>query len=329
MSRGARRSSRRPTRRRAAVTDLEGPLWAASASRLATAIASGEVSSVEVVEAHLRRIATVNPRLNAVVQSPLRPRGGTRADAARSRRLRAGRSTACLSRSRSLETAGVVAAAGPPACAAATCPAATLPPSPVCGPPAPSCWARRTARPSGGGVRARQPGLRAHQQPLRPGAHPGGQQRRRGGHPGRGRVAAGAGERLRGQHPRAGALLRDCRPAPHGRAGAGDLGTLSRRTRGPGPAHGDRADRAARRGPGAGLAVIAGPQQADRPAAWRPRHSAMQPVVVALLRWPPSANKGNRPTPRDPGHGPCRRRCPARRERRGWRTRCPPDQGGA
>jgi amidase len=40
----------------------------ASASELARAIRSGEVSSAEVVEAYLARIAEVNPRVNAVVQ---------------------------------------------------------------------------------------------------------------------------------------------------------------------------------------------------------------------------------------------------------------------
>src|ERR1051325_5105538 len=39
----------------------------ASASELAHAIRGGEVSSSEVVEAHLARIEEVNPKLNAVV----------------------------------------------------------------------------------------------------------------------------------------------------------------------------------------------------------------------------------------------------------------------
>lgn len=41
-----------------------------SATALAAAIRARRVSSVEVVEAHLRRIATITPRLNAVVQLP-------------------------------------------------------------------------------------------------------------------------------------------------------------------------------------------------------------------------------------------------------------------
>ena len=43
-------------------------LWRRSASELAALIARNEVSSREVVEAHLARIATVNPKLNAIVK---------------------------------------------------------------------------------------------------------------------------------------------------------------------------------------------------------------------------------------------------------------------
>jgi amidase len=43
-------------------------LWRRTAGELAGMIARGEVSSAEVVEAHLGRIAEVNPRLNAVVR---------------------------------------------------------------------------------------------------------------------------------------------------------------------------------------------------------------------------------------------------------------------
>ena len=43
-------------------------LWRRTAGELAGMIARGEVSSAEVVEAHLARIAEVNPRLNAVVR---------------------------------------------------------------------------------------------------------------------------------------------------------------------------------------------------------------------------------------------------------------------
>jgi amidase len=44
------------------------PLWAQSASALAAAIRERRVSSLEVIEAHLERIAVVNPKLNAVVR---------------------------------------------------------------------------------------------------------------------------------------------------------------------------------------------------------------------------------------------------------------------
>lgn len=42
-------------------------LWQFGASELAAAIRRRETSSAEVVEAHLRRIASVNPAVNAVV----------------------------------------------------------------------------------------------------------------------------------------------------------------------------------------------------------------------------------------------------------------------
>jgi amidase len=47
----------------AAATEL----WRMSATELAEAIRTGQASSVEVVEAHLRRIEAVNPSINAVV----------------------------------------------------------------------------------------------------------------------------------------------------------------------------------------------------------------------------------------------------------------------
>ena len=43
-------------------------LWQLTATELAARIASKRVSSTEVVEAHLRRIESVNPRVNAVVK---------------------------------------------------------------------------------------------------------------------------------------------------------------------------------------------------------------------------------------------------------------------
>ncbi|MGA8791525.1 amidase family protein, partial [Candidatus Binatus sp.] len=43
-------------------------LWRQSASDLAKRIASRQVSSAEVVEAHLARIEAVNPRVNALVK---------------------------------------------------------------------------------------------------------------------------------------------------------------------------------------------------------------------------------------------------------------------
>ena len=46
---------------------MDGPLWSQSATWLARSIAARELSSVEVVEACLARIAAENPRINAVV----------------------------------------------------------------------------------------------------------------------------------------------------------------------------------------------------------------------------------------------------------------------
>jgi hypothetical protein len=43
-------------------------LWKRSAQKLAALIASKQVSSVEVVDAHLSRIETVNPKVNAIVR---------------------------------------------------------------------------------------------------------------------------------------------------------------------------------------------------------------------------------------------------------------------
>jgi amidase len=64
------RRERGPTNRRAAGTgaDMSDDLWRLGAGELAALIAKREVSSSEVVEAHLGRIAAVNPALNAVVR---------------------------------------------------------------------------------------------------------------------------------------------------------------------------------------------------------------------------------------------------------------------
>src|SRR5215471_17111569 len=56
-----------------------------SASEIARRIAEGRLSSQEVVEAHIRRIEAVNPRLNAVVV-PLFEQA--RAEASRADRMR-------------------------------------------------------------------------------------------------------------------------------------------------------------------------------------------------------------------------------------------------
>lgn len=54
-------------RARVGQTRVMDALWKMTAGQLATAIAQREVSSSEVLEAHLRRIEDVNPYLNAIV----------------------------------------------------------------------------------------------------------------------------------------------------------------------------------------------------------------------------------------------------------------------
>src|SRR4051812_40233956 len=65
-----------------------GEPTSATAAGLARAIAGGELSAREVVEAHLRRIEAVNPTINAVVQldSERALAAADRADAAIARR---------------------------------------------------------------------------------------------------------------------------------------------------------------------------------------------------------------------------------------------------
>ena len=47
---------------------MPGELWSKGARELAQLIRSGEVSSREVIDAHLERISEVNLRVNAVVE---------------------------------------------------------------------------------------------------------------------------------------------------------------------------------------------------------------------------------------------------------------------
>ena len=48
--------------------DEGGGLWALTATEMARRVAAGEITSVELVQAHLDRVAEANPRLNAVVR---------------------------------------------------------------------------------------------------------------------------------------------------------------------------------------------------------------------------------------------------------------------
>lgn len=86
-----------------------------SATALATGIRSGIFSSVEVVQAHLQRIAEVNPRLNAVVQLAAEPAvaQAQAADAAQARgELLGPLHGVPFSAKDVYETAGLIAAAG-------------------------------------------------------------------------------------------------------------------------------------------------------------------------------------------------------------------------
>ncbi len=47
---------------------MDPEIWTLSASALATAVTTGEISATDVIEAHLDRIAAVNPPLNAVTR---------------------------------------------------------------------------------------------------------------------------------------------------------------------------------------------------------------------------------------------------------------------
>src|SRR5690242_515125 len=67
-SRRARRASARSARGWEIGVDRMDELFYASAAALARRIRERELSSEEVVRAHLQRIAAINGRLNAVVQ---------------------------------------------------------------------------------------------------------------------------------------------------------------------------------------------------------------------------------------------------------------------
>ena len=90
------------------------PLWSRSVASLARAIAAGEASSLEVVDACLERIAAVNPRINAVVALADDARARAReADAAVARGDALGPLHGVpFTIKDSLDTAGVVTTAG-------------------------------------------------------------------------------------------------------------------------------------------------------------------------------------------------------------------------
>ena len=122
-----------------------------SAATLARSIRDIKVSALEVVEAHLRRIEEVNPRLNAVVQP-----------AADRARAEARESDEALARGEvkgplhgvpmtikdSLDTVGIISTGGTQGRASyiPVFQKRTRPLWPDCAPQAPSCWARPTRR---------------------------------------------------------------------------------------------------------------------------------------------------------------------------------------
>jgi amidase len=93
----------------------DGTLHYASATVLAEAIRQKKVSSVEVVEAYLRRIEQVNPKLNAVVQliADTARAGARQADAELAGgKLRGPLHGVPFTVKDSFETAGVISTAG-------------------------------------------------------------------------------------------------------------------------------------------------------------------------------------------------------------------------
>ncbi len=90
------------------------PLWARSASWMARAIAAGEISSADVVDACLARIEDVNPRINAVVRLAADARAqASAADAELARgTVRGPLHGVPFTIKDSLDTAGVVTTAG-------------------------------------------------------------------------------------------------------------------------------------------------------------------------------------------------------------------------
>src|SRR4051794_2191358 len=93
---------------------MDDGLWTRSATWLASAIATGEISSLEVVDACLARIELVNPRINAVVRLAESAREAARsadADLARGRGLGPLHGVPFTIKD-SLDTAGVVTTAG-------------------------------------------------------------------------------------------------------------------------------------------------------------------------------------------------------------------------
>ena len=214
-----------------AAAETINPIITSSASELAEAIRSKKLSSKEVVEAHLERIAAVNPKLNAVVQFT-----------AETARTQAAEADAALARGEikgplhgvpmtikdTLETEGVICTGGtkgranyvPKADATAV---ARLR-------PAGAIFLGKTNVPElAGAIESDNLVYGRTNNPLRPRAHAGRQQRRRGRDHRRLRLAARAGHRCWRQHPHSRAFLRPRRRSSRRRDGCRAPGNFRNR----------------------------------------------------------------------------------------------------
>ena len=98
-----------------AAADTVNPITLSSANELAAAIRSKKLSSKEIVEAHLERIALVNPKLNAIVQltAETARKDAAAADAAVARgEIRGPLHGVPMTIKDTLETAGVICTGG-------------------------------------------------------------------------------------------------------------------------------------------------------------------------------------------------------------------------
>src|SRR5229473_816288 len=283
-----------------AATASSDGITSASASELAEAVRSKKWSCKEIVEAHLDRIAKVNPKLNAVVQltAEAARKEADEADAALARgEIKGPLHGVPVTIKDTLETAGVICTGGTKGRANYV--------------PKADATAVARLRAAGGIIlgKTNVPELAgaAETDNLVYGrtnnpynrAHAGRQQRRRGRDHCRRRLAARSGHRCRWQHPHPGALLR-------ARGHQADLGpraadrAISDATWGAQSGVSRQPDRAKGRGSGPGVADCCGsrfPRSLDRGnAARRPCEGGVTRFESGLFRrrWRRDADKGNR-----------------------------------